>query len=75
MTVLRPLLPSLPLLLLLLLPFLLAPAGQAAGRGTWGSEAPLGRCQWPARCPAVWEGRRASWQGGDSGPCRCLREV
>lgn len=39
------------------------PASQAAGQGTWGSDAPLGRCRRPANWPAVWEGRRASLAG------------
>lgn len=64
------------LLLLLLLLFLLlllpspllplpsfCPAGQAVGRGTWGSEAPLGRCRRLASWLAVWEGRRTSLAG------------
>lgn len=39
-----------------------APADQAAGQGTWGSEAPLGRCQQPPLAGHV--GRQAGLLAG-----------
>lgn len=51
-------------------------AAKAVGRGTWGSEAPPG--QVPVTSQSDQQCGKAGgppWQGGDSVPCCCLREV